>query len=205
MAEEQVLETVEENNVEELASELAQGEHQAAIESLIFAYAEPLSITRISEIMTLETAEIEQYITEITKRHANAESGFELVKIGEAYHFRTKPLFGGFIRELKATKPKKLSPAALETLAIIAYRQPIVRSDIEKIRGVDVSPTIKTLLERNLIKIAGHQSSVGQPALYATDEEFLKIFGLSSLQELPSLKDLKEFDREPGESQEINQ
>ena len=155
----------------------------------------------------MEITEIEACVTEITKRHAIAESGFELVKIGDGFHFRTKPLFGGFIRELKATKPKKLSPAALETLAIIAYRQPIVRSDIEKIRGVDVSPTIKTLLERNLIKISGHQATVGQPALYATDEEFLKIFGLSSLQELPSLRDLKELEKEPGESetQECNQ
>jgi segregation and condensation protein B len=98
-----------------------------------------------------------------------------------------------------------LSAAALETLAIVAYRQPIVRSDVEKIRGVDCTPTIKTLLERGLIKILGHQASVGQPALYGTTEEFLKLFGLNSLSELPTLRDLQELERDPGESEEVDE
>ena len=92
-----------------------------------------------------------------------------------------------------------MSGPALETLAVIAYRQPIVRSDMEKIRGVDVTPTLKTLLDRRLIRIVGHQETVGQPALYGTTDDFLKVFGLSSLSQLPTLRDLKELDSDPGE------
>ena len=86
----------------------------------------------------------------------------------------------------------------------MAYRQPIVKSDIEKLRGVDATPTLKTLLERNLIRIAGHLPTVGQPALYGTGEEFLKVFGISSLSELPTLRDLKDLE-DPGEVEEKNE
>ena len=128
------------------------------------------------------------------------ESGIELVCIAGKYQFRTRGKFGSFIREMRAGRPRRLSGQALETLAIVAYRQPIVKADVEKIRGVDATPTIKTLLERKLIKIVGHQASVGQPALFGTTEEFLKLFGLSSLTELPSLRDIKELESDPGES-----
>ena len=101
-------------------------------------------------------------------------------------------------------KPRKLSQAALETLAVVAYQQPVVKSEIDKIRGVDVAPTIKTLLERKLIKILGYQASVGQPALYGTTEDFLSIFGLNALSELPSLRDLKALVKEPGEALETS-
>jgi segregation and condensation protein B len=85
---------------------------------------------------------------------------------------------------------------------VIAYQQPVVKSEIDKIRGVDVAPTIKTLLERNLVKIIGYQASVGQPALYGTTEDFLKVFGLSSLAALPAMRDLKALAKEPGEALE---
>jgi segregation and condensation protein B len=101
-----------------------------------------------------------------------------------------------------AVKPRKLSQAALETLAVIAYQQPVVKSEVDKIRGVDVAPTIKTLLERKLVKIIGYQASVGQPALYGTTEDFLQIFGLSSLSALPAMRDLKSLVKEPGEAQQ---
>jgi segregation and condensation protein B len=100
-----------------------------------------------------------------------------------------------------AVRPRKLSQAALETLAVVAYQQPVVKSEIDKIRGVDVAPTIKTLLERKLVKIIGYQASVGQPALYGTTEEFLQVFGLPALSALPSIQDLKALVREPGEAQ----
>jgi segregation and condensation protein B len=98
-----------------------------------------------------------------------------------------------------AVKPRKLSQAALETLSVVAYQQPIVKSEIDKIRGVDVAPTLKTLLERKIIKIIGYQASVGQPSLYGTTDDFLRIFGLSSLAELPALRDLRALAAEPGE------
>ena len=117
------------------------------------------------------------------------------------YQYRTCQRFSEYLRALKAERPRRLTGAALETLAIVAYRQPIVKSDIEKLRGVDAAPTIKTLLDRGLIRIVGHTSTVGQPALYGTTDEFLKVFGMASLSELPSQRDLKELN-DPGESEE---
>ena len=117
---------------------------------------------------------------------------------------RTKAIYAEYVRNLIAVKPRKLSQAALETLAVIAYQQPVVKSEVDKIRGVDVAPTIKTLLERKLVKILGYQASVGQPALYGTTEDFLSIFGLTSLSELPSLRDLKALVKEPGEALEVS-
>ena len=104
-----------------------------------------------------------------------------------------------YLTALRAAKPKKLSTQALETLAIVAYRQPIVKSDVEVIRGVDATPTIKTLLDRKLIKIVGYQDSVGHPALYGTTERFLELFGLESLRELPNLRELEAIEGDPGE------
>jgi segregation and condensation protein B len=135
-------------------------------------------------------------------KYTGGSNGFELLKVADKYQFRTRAIFAPYIRELKAERPRRLSAAALETLAVVAYRQPVVKSDIERIRGVDVTPTLKTLLERALVKIVGHQPTAGQPALYGTTEEFLRLFSLNSLAQLPSLRDLREFERDPGESEE---
>ncbi len=175
---------------------------EAIAEALVFASGEPLSISQIVSAGTLKEEEVGAALARIKERYSGANSGFELVQVAEGYQFRTKAVFAPYLRELKADKPRRLSAAALETLSIIAYRQPVVRSDIEKIRGVDVSPTLKTLLERSLVKIVGHQQSVGQPALYGTTEEFLKLFGMNSLAELPTLRDVAEYEKEPGEIQE---
>lgn len=173
------------------------------IEALIFVSGEPLSVGRIQEVTSLSESEVRSALDVIKARQDEEGRGFELVQVaGQQYQFRTKAQFGECICELKANRPRRLSPAALETLAIIAYRQPIVRSDIEKLRGVDATPTVKTLLERKLIKIVGHKQTVGQPALYGTTDEFLKLFGLQSLTELPTLRDIRELERDPGENGE---
>jgi segregation and condensation protein B len=130
------------------------------------------------------------------------EHGIELIVVAEKLQLRTKAVFADHVRQLMAVKPRKLSQAALETLAVIAYQQPVVKSEIDKIRGVDVAPTLKTLIERKLVKIIGYQASVGQPALYGTTEDFLQIFGLASLSSLPALQDLKALVKEPGEAGE---
>jgi segregation and condensation protein B len=174
----------------------------ALIEALIFASGEALDLDRLCAISTLDKEEVLKALSLIKERYQEDGFGFELAQVAGKYQFRTKPEFALYLRELKADRPRRLTNAALETLAIVAYRQPVVRSDIEKIRGVDVTPTLKTLLERGLIKIVGHQNTVGQPALFGTSEEFLKLFGLDSLAELPSLRDLREFEREPGEVKE---
>lgn len=180
----------------------ADEELKPLIESLLFAYGEPLSSQRIAEIAKVDEQIVDGILLELLDESRAPDSGIELVRVAEKYQYRTKGRFASAIRVLKAGKPRRLSGAALETLAIVAYRQPVVKSDIEKIRGVDVTPTLKTLMERNFVRIVGHQSTVGQPALYGTTDEFLKIFGLNSLSELPSLRDLAEFDFDPGESEE---
>ena len=185
--------------VEEHIEEHVEEQSIALVEALIFAAGAPVNSEDLARISNLSAAEVEAGVTALKARYEGSAFGFELVAIAGGYQFRTKSPYANYVRELKADKPKRLTTAALETLAVIAYRQPVVRSDIEKIRGVDVSPTIKTLLERNLIRIVGHQSSVGQPALFGTTDEFLKVFGLNSLGELPTLRDLNEIEREPGE------
>lgn len=183
-------------------SEFNIGEQVGLIQALLFAASEPLSVKNLSDVTSLAEDKIEILLSSLIDRTDRPDSGFEVVKVAGKFQLRTKPTYGSFIRELRAEKPRRLSNAALETLAIIAYRQPVVKSDIEKIRGVDTTPTLKTLMERELIRIVGHQSTAGQPALYGTTEEFLKIFGLSSLSELPTLRDLALFEREPGELHE---
>lgn len=174
----------------------------ALIEALLFASGEPLAPEKICEVARCDEAALASALAGIEERLRAETSGFSLVHVAGKYQLRTKPQFADFIRELRASRPRRLSQPALETLAIVAYRQPIVKSDIEKIRGVDVSPTLKTLLDRNIIKIVGRQPTVGQPALYGTTEEFLKLFGLNSLGELPTLRDIKELEREPGETED---
>jgi len=174
-------------------------ENQSIIEAILFSSGDALSIEKIAEVTTLKTEEVEKTLTQIQQSLEKSDSSFELKKINSKYQYRTKSQYAPFILALKTKKPKKLSKPALETLSIVAYRQPIVKSDIEKIRGVDVSPTLKTLLERKIIKIIGHSANVGQPALYGTSDEFLNIFGLDSLEELPNLRDIRSFEKEVGE------
>jgi len=179
--------------------QISDAELPAVIEALLFASGEPISSDRIGECVDAGEAAVRSALEILRQRYLGQEFGVELVEVAEKFQFRTKEPFGPWIRRLKAGRPRKLSAAALETVAIVAYRQPIVKSDIEKIRGVDATPTLKTLIDRGLIRIVGHQATVGQPALYGTTEEFLKLFGLRSLGELPTLRDLKEFEQEPGE------
>lgn len=188
--------------IEAPPAELDASEKTALIEALIFTNGEPLALEVLGEIARLNEMEVREAINQIRTQLAERASGIELLEVGGKFQFRTRADFSPFVRELKAGRPRRLSAPALETLAVVAYRQPIVRSDMEKIRGVDVTPTLKTLLERKLIRIVGHQETVGQPALYGTTDDFLKVFGLSSLSQLPTLRDLKELDADPGESAE---
>ena len=174
----------------------------ATVEALLFAYGEPIDVQRLASITRTKREKIEEIVTELEAKYKDSEFGFELVRVAKKIQLRTKPQYADVVRALKASRPKRLSGPALETLAIVAYRQPIVKSDIEKLRGVDATPTIKTLLERDLIRIIGYQPTVGQPALYGTTESFLKMFGLESLAQLPTIRDLTELEQDPGETEE---
>jgi segregation and condensation protein B len=180
---------------------LSEVEQVALLEALLLANGDPLSISRIQDVMGLTRAEILACADRLQGALADQGRGIELVVVAEKLQLRTKAAFAEHVRQLMAVKPRKLSQAALETLAVVAYQQPVVKSEIDKIRGVDVAPTLKTLLERKLVKIIGYQASVGQPALYGTTEDFLQVFGLAALSELPALQDLKALVKEPGEAQ----
>jgi segregation and condensation protein B len=179
---------------------LSEAEQVALLEALLLASGDPLSIARIQDVMGLTKGEILARADKLQASLAGAEHGIELIVVAEKLQLRTKAAFAEHVRQLMAVKPRKLSQAALETLAVIAYQQPVVKSEIDKIRGVDVAPTLKTLLERKLVKIIGYQASVGQPSLYGTTEDFLQVFGLASLSSLPALQDLKAMVKEPGEA-----
>jgi segregation and condensation protein B len=178
-------------------------EQVALLEALLLASGDPLSIARIQEIMGLTKSEVLARADQLQGALVDDSRGIELVVVSEKLQLRTKALFADHVRELMAVKPRKLSQAALETLAVVAYQQPVVKSEIDKIRGVDVAPTLKTLIERKLVKIIGYQASVGQPALYGTTEDFLQVFGLPSLSSLPALRDIKALVKEPGESGDV--
>lgn len=181
--------------------ELSDTQVTGLLEALLLASGEPLSLARIQEVTNLPKARIKEAAERLRQRYSGEECGLDLVVVAEKLQLRTKAVFAEQVRALMAVKPRKLSQAALETLAVIAYQQPVVKSEVDKIRGVDVAPTIKTLLERKLIKILGYQASVGQPALYGTTEDFLQVFGLNSLSALPAMRDLKAIAQEPGEAQ----
>jgi len=180
-------------------------ELKAIVEALIFVSEEPISERQIFDVLKEDGVTQEQLSSAIEeiRQEANANSGkgVQLTEIACGFQFRTKESCASWIQKLNIPKPVKLSQASLETLAIIAYRQPIVRSEIEQIRGVDVGATLKTLLERNLIRIIGRKDEPGQPLIYGTSREFLEIFNLKNLHDLPTLADIEELARSRVETQ----
>ena len=180
--------------------QLTHDQRVGLLEALLLASGDPLPISRVEELLGCAKADVLALAEALKEIYAVENRGLEVVNVASKLQLRTKAMYAEYVRNLIAVKPRKLSQAALETLAVIAYQQPVVKSEVDKIRGVDVAPTIKTLLERKLVKILGYQATVGQPALYGTTEDFLSIFGLTSLAELPSLRDLKALAKEPGEA-----
>jgi len=172
----------------------------SVLESLITVSAEPLTKNAMALLLEpdqVTKADIDKALEGIIKKHSeDLSSGLCLTEVAGGYHFRTKPCNAPFIARLDVPKPSKLSQASLETLAIIAYKQPIVRSEIEEIRGVDSGGVLKNLLERNLIKIIGKRDEPGNPLIYATASRFLELFNLNSLKELPTLREYEDLEKE---------
>ncbi len=163
----------------------------AIIESLLFVSEVPLSLAKIKSVLSMYThAEITRALDELVKKYASDEHGFFLAEIAQGYQFRSKPEHGEWIRQLKKITPTKLSRAALETLAIIAYKQPILRAEVEAIRGVDVGGVLRLLLEKRLIKILGRQNVPGRPIIYGTTQRFLEFFNLKDIASLPTLEEI---------------
>lgn len=173
-------------------------ELSAIIESLIFTAESALSIDRLYDLLgEFERDEIKAALAELVASYQNRTGGFELVEVAGGWQFRTRPSFHGYITRHIKTKTSKFSQSALETLAIIAYRQPITRAEVEHLRGVDCGGVLKSLLEKRVVRILGKKDIPGRPLIYGTSKEFLEIFGLNDLKSLPTLKEIQALDAVP--------
>jgi segregation and condensation protein B len=165
------------------------------LEALIFASDTPLTVDKIKQTMeNVSKKEIDEAIGELQNEYQEQNRSFQIKEVANGYQFRTQPAFSPWLKKLKKTKPFRLAQPTLETLAIIAYRQPITKMEVEKIRGVDSGGVMKTLLEKKLITIAGKKDVPGKPFLFATTKTFLEVFGLENLSSLPTLKDIEDLD-----------
>jgi segregation and condensation protein B len=179
--------------------ECLMSELKAIIEALLLAAPQPMTLNEIGRIFE-ELAEdgivpvkkeIKIALAAIEEDLQSDHRGIELVEVNGGYQLRTKPTMSRWVNKLLSAKPTRLSRPAIETLAIVAYRQPLTRADIEAIRSVDSGGVLKSLLERRLTKIVGRKEEPGRPLLYGTTETFLELFGLNDLKELPPLQELE--------------
>ena len=165
------------------------------IEALLFASDKPLTIARLRQLTRVsDTGRIQVALERLTREHT--ERGVVLSNISGGYSFRTHSRFSPWVQQLIQGRPVRLSRAQLETLALVAYRQPITRPEIDQIRGVDSAAPLKLLLDRSLIRILGKREEVGRPLLYGTTREFLDFFSLNDLRELPTLREFSELTEE---------
>ncbi|MDP2753299.1 MAG: SMC-Scp complex subunit ScpB [Nitrospirota bacterium] len=163
----------------------------SVLEALLFLSGELLLISAIKDVIELPEPEIKRLMEELMAEYKNRNTGLLIVEIANGYQMVTNPQYADWVKKFRSIHiSSKLSVPALETLAIMAYKQPIIRAEIEQLRGVNSDSAIRTLLERRLIKIMGRKEVPGRPFLYGTTREFLQYFGLKDLTELPTLKDL---------------
>jgi segregation and condensation protein B len=185
---------------------------QQHIESLIFTAESAIPFKDISKVLEehfglkIPNPEIEDAIQALREKYQSEDFSFELVEIADGYQFLTKGAYHGLIGTyLKKKARKRLSRAALETLSIIAYKQPVTKTEMEKIRGVSCDYSIQKLLEKDLVTILGRDEGPGRPLLYGTSEKFMDYFGLKSLKDLPQPKDFKAPDNSIGEQAPIEE
>jgi len=173
------------------------------IESLLFVADEPLTVERFKRILAqAETKEIREALEQIAADYEQRNGGFYLNQVAGGYQVRTRPEYTPWIKRFIQPKPLRLSKAALETLAIVAYKQPVIRSDIEHIRGVDCGGVLKVLLERGFIRVLGRKEIPGRPLIYGTTRRFLEVFDLKTLKDLPTPKEIEELGKAPLETAE---
>jgi segregation and condensation protein B len=179
------------------------------IEALIFCAAEPLSVSEISKCLTeMFAAEvaldhIDAAIYELRNKYNQDDFSFALEHLGGGYQFLTKPAYQSSISILlRQQSQKRLSTAQLETLSIIAYKQPITKGEIEQIRGVNSDYSVQKLLEKELVEIKGKSEGVGKPLIYGTSEKFMEYFGVNSIQDLPQPKDFSQPENQIGDERD---
>lgn len=179
---------------------MTRDEVKKIIEVLLFVSDRPLPLEKIEEVIEeWKKADLKNIIDELNDNYAKTSRAFSIVEVGGGFQLLTDPFYAPYLRRLLAKdKAKRLSAPSLETLAIVAYKQPVTKAEIEAIRGVSIDGVLETLLERNLIKVAERKEIIGRPFLYGTTKEFLIHFGLNALEDLPRLQEYTEKDIELG-------
>ncbi len=165
---------------------------ESVIEAVLFASDEPLSDSRLTKILEIPTKQIRQHIKSLNDKYQANNNAFRIEQIAGGYQMLTLSHYNLWLKKLVRVRgDSKLSPAAMETLAIIAYKQPVIRADIEAIRGVAAGEVIRSLCYKGLVKIVGRAEVLGRPMLYGTTKKFLEVFGLNTLKDLPKIEELK--------------
>lgn len=169
---------------------------RSAVEALLFASDKPVDLAALREATQFDEQLLRDALASLQQKHAAGSSGTVLVEVAGRWQLRTDPGLAAYVRRMLQVKPMRLTRAALETLAIIAYRQPVTRPEIEDLRGVDSGAVTKALLERKLVRILGKKDEPGRPLLYGTTKEFLELFSLRDLTQLPTLREFQELSEE---------
>lgn len=170
----------------------------AILESILFASETPLTLDRLCDLLNeYEREDIKASLKELVLMHEERGGGFSLVEVAGGWQFRTRPDLQQYVVRHVKTKSVKFSQSALETLAIVAYRQPVTRAEIEHLRGVDTGGVLKSLLDKKLVRILGKKDIPGRPLIYGTSREFLEVFGLKNLKGLPTLKEIQALEDLP--------
>jgi segregation and condensation protein B len=179
-------------------------EVKSVLESLLFVSEGPLTVQRIGEVLEgVDNAEIRSALGELQRELEAMSRGVRLVEVAGGFQMRTAKVNSDWVKKYLGGRPPRMSRATLETLAIIAYRQPITKAEIEAIRGVDVDGIINTLLDRNLIRAVARKDVPGRPFLYGTTPEFLQLFNLKDLTYLPTLKEMEEITLPEAPAEEL--
>jgi len=166
---------------------------ESVVEAVLFASDEPLTTARLANIVEATTKQVREHIDNLNKKYEENNNAFRIEQIAGGYQMLTLSRYNHWLKQLLRVRSEtKLSPAALETLAIIAYKQPVIRADIEAIRGVAVGEVIRSLSYKGLVKIVGRAEVLGRPMLYGTTKKFLEVFGLNTLKDLPKIEELKQ-------------
>ena len=164
------------------------------VEALIVAAGTPITAARIAEIVPrLKPAQARALVAELANEYTEQDRGIEIWEVAGGYQVRTRQDLANYVRQLQKERPARLSRAALETLSVVAFKQPVTRAEVEQIRGVEVGPVMRSLVERDLVRIAGHRDVPGRPMIYGTTRRFLEVFGLKTLDDMPTLREIEEL------------
>lgn len=168
------------------------------IEGILFASGEPVEVAKLAQTLEMPKQEVRAVADHLMHRYEDREGGLCILKLEDSYQMCTNPAYGNYI-SLALQKKKKpvLSPAALEVLSIVAYKQPVTKAYVEQVRGVESSNVVNNLVEKGYIEEAGKLDAPGRPTLFTTSKEFLRVFGLRSIGELPAIPEIREEEQEP--------